>query len=136
MNKRVLLIQLSIVAADLSSALRDDLDLSVEDRAFIENHLLMMRVAYSEWKGRNVKYNPVEGRTAQGLGDEWRRFSTWSRARPEVRTFVEAAHELSSGKSLPLSDHELEQLRDGLARMQKALQSPASGKKLDPDRHS
>jgi hypothetical protein len=133
MNKRGLLTQLSNAAADLSSALRGDLDLSSEDRAFIENHL--MQVAYAEWKGRNVGNSPVERQNAQGFGDEWRRFSTWSTARPEVRTFVEAAHELS-GKSLPLSDHELEQLRDGLARMQRALQGDASGEGRHPGGHS
>ena len=40
--------------ADLTSALGDDLDLTEEDCLFIENHLLMLQMAYTGWKGRNV----------------------------------------------------------------------------------
>ena len=55
MNKRIMLLQLSNSVADLSSALANDLDLTVEDRIFIENHLLMLQMSYTEWKARNAE---------------------------------------------------------------------------------
>ena len=58
MNKRSMLIRLSNSVADLSSALGDDLDLTDEDCLFIENHLLMLQMAYTEWKSRNVEKTP------------------------------------------------------------------------------
>ena len=58
MSKQSLLIHLSHAVADLSSALSDDLDLTREDQSFVENHRLMLRVPYAEWKGRNVAKTP------------------------------------------------------------------------------
>ena len=53
MTKRGMLIRFSTSVADLSSALADEIDLTEEERLFIENHLLMLQMAYTEWKGRH-----------------------------------------------------------------------------------
>lgn len=55
MSKRGMLIRLSTSMADLSSALGDDLDLTEEECLFIENHLLMLQMAYTGWKGRRAR---------------------------------------------------------------------------------
>ena len=54
MNKQTMLIRLSNSVADLSSALGNELHLTIEDRLFIENHLLMLQMAYTGWKTRNL----------------------------------------------------------------------------------
>jgi hypothetical protein len=54
MNKRSMLIRFSNSIADLTSALGNDLDLTAEDRLSIENHLLLLQMAYTGWRGRNL----------------------------------------------------------------------------------
>lgn len=64
MSKRGMLIRFSTSVADLSSALADEIDLTEEERLFIENHLLMLQMAYTGWKGRHG-YRDTEKQSPQ-----------------------------------------------------------------------
>ena len=50
MSKRAVLIRFSDSSSDLANVLQDNIPLTEEDRLFIENHLLMIQMAYTEWK--------------------------------------------------------------------------------------
>ena len=54
MNKRGMLIRLTTSLADLTAALGDDLDVTEEDRLSIENHILILQMALTGWKSRNL----------------------------------------------------------------------------------
>lgn len=60
MEKQDMLIRLDDSVGDISSALDDDLDLTEDERLFIENRLLMLQMAYTGWKGRRV-HSELEG---------------------------------------------------------------------------
>ena len=50
MSKRAVLIRFSDSSADLANVLQENVALTEEDCLFIENHLLMIQMAYTEWK--------------------------------------------------------------------------------------
>jgi hypothetical protein len=51
--KKTALTDLSKVVAKLKRMLEADVELSEADRLFIENHLLVLQFAYTEWKRRH-----------------------------------------------------------------------------------
>ena len=53
MSKRAALIRFSDSSADLANVLQENVPLTEEDCFFIENHLLMIQMAYTEWKQAN-----------------------------------------------------------------------------------
>jgi hypothetical protein len=64
----------------------------------------------------------VEGQNGESLKNDWERFSAWSKARPEVRTFLESAQRLRAYDG-PLTDDEIEQLEECLTKLRKAFLS-------------
>lgn len=52
MSKRRMLIRLTTSVADLTAALGDEIDLTEEECLVIENHLLILQMAYTGWKRR------------------------------------------------------------------------------------
>ncbi len=53
MTIRGTLVRFSDSSADLTEALQENVELAEEDLLFIENHLLMIQMAYTEWKRTN-----------------------------------------------------------------------------------
>ena len=76
MSKRALLIRFSDSSSDLANVLQDNVALTEEDRLFIENHLLMIQMAYTEWKQTNTRIESQAGSTFPlGRQTKPRRFS-------------------------------------------------------------
>ena len=63
MSIRGILLHFSDSSGELAQALHDNVELGEEDLLFIENHLLMVQMACTEWNRKNS--SPV-GRSSQG----------------------------------------------------------------------
>lgn len=57
--KRTILNGFDKAVSDLKRVLDEDVFLEEQDRLFIENRLLLLQVAYAEWKSRNQNKRPL-----------------------------------------------------------------------------